>query len=304
MVARDVPEPDELLREGRQYEQGGALDRALECYRAVEEAATTPERTAEAACRRAAIHRKRCEWDEAFTAARRSEEIARESELWDHFAEALNGEAAVHLSRGDFAAAVPLLERMMEVTEDTRIHGIALQNLGLIAAREGDRDLAERRFLESSRCFQRAEYARGEAFALNNYAAIALDHEDYEAARAIGNRAVTTAREVGDLELVAVAMKNFGEALAGVGEFDRAEELASGALGYFDVTENEWRRVECLLLLGDISRARDERTLARRFYRRGLALAEAIGAGYEVDRLRERLETLDVAADRERPQEP
>ena len=212
--------------------------------------------------------------------------------------QALNAEAAVFQSQGDFAAARPLLERILGMTTDPRIRGVALQNLGAIAAEGGDFETAEHRFLESYRCFQAAEYRWGQAFALNNYGRAAMDRENFEIAERVLTRAVDMAREIEDLDLAALATMNLAETMLCAGELERADEAASTALGYFDMAGNRWRRVECLRLLGDINRRDGQPEVARRCYTQGLELARELGVHLEITRLEERLTSVENALPR------
>jgi tetratricopeptide (TPR) repeat protein len=288
-----MPGARELLDTGIRYEAGGVLDKALEAFVAAEAAATDdPGSRIEAIRRQADVLRTRCSWSEAIEAARRSAEAARQEGLPILEAEALNAEAAVHQSRGDFAEAAPLYNQMLGMTPDDRVRGIALQNLAAIAAQTGDQITAEQRFLESYQHFQAAGYHRGEAIALNNYGRCLLDQGEVDSAQPILEQAVAKATDLGDLDLLALARLNYAEVQSQQGDFGRAEELASAALGYFGVTQNRWRRVECLRLLGDIALRRDQRTQARAFFQAGLRSAKELNARLEQQQLEQRLTKL------------
>lgn len=289
--ATHMPDPLGDIEEGLRLEKFGMLDRALAHY----EAAATgddPLTVATAWRRRASVLRTRCDWEGALAAARESAAVAVRHALPDAHAEALNAEAAVFQSTGDFAAARPLLERILDMTTDARIRGVALQNLGSIAAEGGDFETAEHRFLESYRCFQAAEYRWGQAFALNNYGRAAMDRENFEIAERVLTRAVDMAREIEDLDLAALATMNLAETMLCADDLERADEAASTALGYFDMAGNRWRRVECLRLLGDINRRDDQPEIARRCYTQGLELARELGVHLEIARLEDRLKAL------------
>ena len=291
-----MPSESVELEDGLRYERSGALDRALACYRQAAQDAD-PCVAAEAWSRISRVHRMHSAWDDALEAARRGAEMAREARLADCLADALIAEAAVHQCRGHFGAAVGLLEQIPAISENDRVRGAALQNLGAIAAQTGDLETAQQRFLESFRAFRRAQYRRGEVFALNNYAAAAMDRGQLELAEEVLARAADAAREIEDLELLALATKNQAEVLAGLGKLAQAEELASAALGYFDATGDGWRRVECFLLLGDLQRDQVCLDAARGCYEKGLALAETLGAQMEIAKLSQRLATLRESAE-------
>jgi tetratricopeptide (TPR) repeat protein len=293
-----MPDAQELLAAGVRYESGGMPDRALEHYHA---AASMPVADAaliaEALRRQSGVLRARCDWPAALAAAQRSAEAARTAGRADLEAEAINAEAAVHQSRGDFDEARPLYETMLRISDDARIRGIALQNLGSIAAHGGDLDLAERHFLKSYDYFVAAGYSRGEAITLNNRGRCLLDRGADGQAEPLLRSALDRAYEVGDLGLVALARLNLSEALLARGAADRAEELASAALGYFAATANRWRQVECLRLLGDIGMRSGQQQHARLCYEAGLRAADAIDAKVESAQLAERLARLGEAGD-------
>jgi tetratricopeptide (TPR) repeat protein len=281
-----------LIDDGLRYEKGGSLDRALAHYDAVLRITDDAALRSEAFVRLSSVHRARCEWSEAIDAARQGAESARAAGLDCAYAEALNAEAIVYQTRGDFEAAVPLLERVTTLTDDERVRGLALQNLGAIAARRGDFADAERRFLESVEHFRRGGYAWGEAVALNNSAAIALDRGRWEAARDIAAEATEAALRVGDTELLGIARLNAAEAAAHLGAREEAERQASASLGHFRTARNPYREAECLRLLGDIALERDDVEIARRCWERALELANGAGATPEAGQLRTRLEAL------------
>ena len=288
---------NEALEEGVRLERSGLLEKALRHFRDAARAADAAV-AAEALRHEADVHRSRCDWEDAIALARRSAEVARAGERPDLVAEALNAEAAVHLSRSAYGKAEPLLRRMLELADDPRIRGIALQNLGLIAA-EGDRlDDAHRYFTDSSKCFAAAGYERGLAVALLNASRLPLLREQYDEAAEEAGRAEEVARQVGDLELVALACLTLGEAMLHLGEHEEAERCATVAFGYFSGVGNEWRRVECLRLQGDLHVATRDVLSARRCYGRALELARTLGARLEIERLEARMEEAGVGGPR------
>lgn len=294
-----MPDFADQLTRGFRFEKSGVLDRALRAYDAVLESSDDPTLVAEAWRRRSSVLRMRCEWEQAIAAARRSAEEASGASLWPLVGEALNAEAAVHESRGDFARAIELLERVPSITDDERVRGIALHNLGGIAAQRGDLALAEARFAESHERFRRAGYGWGEAFALNNLGRVALDRGDLTRAEELLVHAIVAAQAAEDLDLKALATLNRAEALGRLGDVAQAEELASGALGFFTFAGNDWRRIECLRLLGDVCVWRGNRASAERCWEQALAMARAIGAEHERELLEERMTRDAGSAKRE-----
>lgn len=294
------PSPSQTLEEGIRLERAGLLDKALQQYRSVVDAGE-PALTAEALRHEADVHRTRCDWDAAMDRARRSADIARSIGRDDLVADALNAEAAVHLSRSDYEPARALLLEMLDLATGPRIRGIALQNLGLIAAEEEDLDEAHLRFTESSVCFEEAGYHRGVALSLLNTSRLPLLRGRYDLAAEQAAQAEAVARQIGDLELVALACLTLGEALLQLRRLDDAERCAVIAFGYFSGVRNDWRRVECLRLQGDLHMAAGDPPSAERCFRRGLEIAERLDAALEIDRLQERLDHVRGSSPHRRP---
>jgi tetratricopeptide (TPR) repeat protein len=292
-----MPTPPELIEQGIRYETGGVLDRALEAYREAADAARDkdPRALAEALRRQADVLRSRCHWDDAIARARESADIARDANIEVALAEALNAEGAVYQSRGDLALARARYSEMLRVSTDLRIRGIALQNLGSVSAMEGDFTTAEDHFVESFQCFQTGGYTRGVIFSLNNYGRAALDRRADDVAFPVLERAERLARELMDLDLLAVVRINLAESYLRKGDIDRAQDLVSGALGYFGNTDNHWRRLECLRLMGDIAVAQQRADSARNFFEAALRLARDVDAVLEAELLENRLASLQPA---------
>jgi tetratricopeptide (TPR) repeat protein len=292
-VFSSMPDAREILDEGLRYERSGLVDAALERYWSAADVATNSALVVEAFMRLTDAYRVRCQWDRAIGSARRAAELARESGLTAQLAEVLNAEAIVHQARADFAAAEPLLKEVLTLTNDERLCGIALQNLGSIAAQRREFEAAEARFEQSRQHFRRAGYQRGEAIALANGAAVALDRGDALLAESLAAQAVTIARQLGDYDLLGVATLNFAEALARLQRYTEAEDQASTALGYFAVAENSLRRIEALRLLAFLYREQKDDVTARRCYEQALGFARKIDAKQQVEELTAIIEGLN-----------
>jgi tetratricopeptide (TPR) repeat protein len=287
-----VAEASELIADGVRAERAGALDRALEAYRAGASAAGDPETRAEAFTREADVLRSRCEWDAALSAARRAQDVARSAELGQKLAEAVIAEANVLMSQGDFSQAMLKFNEIATVNTDPRLRGIALQNIGSMHAQSGQPRAAVRAFTESLGNFQRAEYVRGEGIALNNLGRLALDSNDCEGARPLFERALQLARGVEDSDLAALASLNLAWAHCYAGDLDRSQDLAMAALGYFADCNNRFREIECLRLIGDINERCEDIPNAKRCFELALNLAEQIGSEPEMRVTRDRLTAL------------
>jgi tetratricopeptide (TPR) repeat protein len=274
------------------HERAGEVDDALTHYRAAESLAGADAwLMSEVLRRQAYLHHARSEWQLSIDLSRRAASVAENAKLNDQQAEALIAIAWVHVARGAFDEAVPELEKVAVLTEDHRITGLALHNLGAIAAERGDWELARAQFMESVRRFQSAGYQRGVAFAHNNYGRAALDHGNFVLAVDLLQAAVSSAKKAADPDLLALATMNVAEALAGTGELAQAESMAKIALAHFALAGNGWRRVECERLLGDLEKQSDRESAARAWWSSALETARSIGAQLEVVKLEQRLES-------------
>lgn len=283
----------DLIAEGVRAERAGALDRALEAYQAAAAQADSPDIQARALTHQADVHRSRCQWEASLEAAGRAQEVARAANLPELLAEAVIAEVNLLISRGDPGAAIEKCERIAESSSDSRLRGIALQNLGTIRAQHGQAPAAERAFRESLGNFQKAGYRRGEAIALNNLGRLAIDTSDATGALPLLQRALDLGREVEDSDLIAITSLNIAWALcASGGNMDRAQDLAMAALGYFSACDNHWREIECLRLIGEINEQGLDAVNAERCYECALRLAEEIRSDVEVRLTRERLDLL------------
>jgi tetratricopeptide (TPR) repeat protein len=289
----------EQLEEGLRLQKAGLLEEALQLYDAASRSADKTVR-AMALCRKADLYRVWSRWEQAADSAREGAAVARNAGEYTLYAEAINAEANVYHQRGEFDAAVPLYERVLELPVDDRVRGLALQNMGSIAAQREDLDAAERLFLDSYWHFRRAGYDWGVAFVLNNQAAAALDRGRFSSAASIARQAMEAARQVDDFELLGIATLNYAEALAAQDDLARAESLAAGALGFFVLAKSEVHRAQCLRVLGDIYVRRGETARARACYMQGLEVAVPLGSRFDTDKLRDALARLgpsDVPAD-------
>jgi tetratricopeptide (TPR) repeat protein len=287
-----VPDSIEQLEEGRRFEGHGVLDRALECYANAAEDAADPAVIAEALTHQSRVHRCRSEFELALDTARRAQEIARVATLQSALVEATIAEGNVLMCRGDFGEALGIFRHVLDTSDEPRVRGIALQNIGSILWQQGQLGAAERALSESFGWFHRAGYGLGEAIALNNHGRITLERGNAELAKQLLTQALQAARANEDAELIALVTLNYAEALNSLGDHVHSEEEASTALGYFAASGNRWREVECLRLIGMINEQLGDCGHSTRCYERALRLAEEIGARQDVRMIRECLARL------------
>lgn len=280
--AIDMPDSADLLEEGMRFEGYGVLDLALERYARAAEGSADPALIAQALTHQSRIHRCRSEWESAIEVARRAQQLASAAGLDGLVNEAVIAEANVLICRGQYPAAHELFQQVLATTDDARVRGIALQNIGSILAQQGRLRAAERTFAESFGCFRRAGYQLGEATALHNQGRVALDLGNAALAEQILEQARIAARVVDYAELVALATLNLAEALVVRGDLARAEESASTALGYFAASGNRWREIECHRIIGSINERLGGVADAARCYQKALCLATELGAQQDV----------------------
>ena len=153
-----MPDPIELMEEGKRCEQHGVLDRALDNYSRAAECTSDSAVIAQALTDKSRIHRCLSEWEPALDAARRAQAAARATSSVGLLADAVNAEALVLLCRGEYEEALRLFNQILEMAEEPRVRGIALQNIGSIFAQQGKLGAAERAFAESFGWFRHAGY--------------------------------------------------------------------------------------------------------------------------------------------------
>ena len=280
-----------LLSEGIRVEGIGDLKGAISLFSAAAHA--SDRATAAEALTRLADARRSCsDWEGALAAARAAQAAARDPGVESLELHALIAEANVLLCRGEFHEARTIFQSVLDRTQDQRMRGLALQNIGSILAQQGSLGAAERCFSESYGQFQRAGYRRGEATALLNYGRVTFERGDITLAADLLCQAVTVAREVGHGELIALATQHLAEIHAKLGDIDSAEDLASEALGFYAGCGNRWREIECLRLIGSINEQRGDDGNAEHCYERGVRIAREIGSGLEERSLSECLAKL------------
>lgn len=254
----------DILADGIRYERGGAVHRARECFETVARAAEqAPAEAAEAWWRLANLHRLHSSWDDALAAARTAGDLARAHGLSNTEADALNIEGAVWSMRGDFGRAKVLYARMLDLASTQATRAKALQNLGTVAAEEGDLDEGERLFSESREAYRAASDARGEANSLLNIGLLQLNRGLPDVAARTLEMAVAAARQAGDLEMHAVALLNHGMALCALGKDGEAEGRITTAYGQFTIADTPVQRVLCLMQLATLALNRGEQGAAR-----------------------------------------
>ena len=253
-----------LLEDGIRYDRGGVSARARACFVEITERADeNPAAAAEAWWRLGNLQRLQSQWDDAIASTREAARIARARGLPDAEADALNIEGVVWWARGDFAKARGLFQHMLQLAQSPTTRAKALQNIGGVAAEEGDYVTAERFFTESRETFRLTNDTRGEACSLLNIGKMQAEQGDPAIASETLRDAVVESRRAGDLELHAAALLNLGIALGDLGQVADAEERITTAYGQFTIADIPVQRVRCLLQLATFARRRGEPAAAQ-----------------------------------------
>jgi tetratricopeptide (TPR) repeat protein len=249
----------DILEDGVRYDRSGVAARARACFVEVTERwRENPAIAAEAWWRLGNLQRLQSQWDDALESARASAALARANTLPDVEAHALNIEGAVWWTRGEYAKARTLFQRMLELAQTPTTRAKALQNLGGLAADERDYETAERLFTASRESYRLTNDVRGEACSLLNIGKLQTESGNPILARETLKAAVTVSRQSADLELHASALLNLGTVMGNLGEFAEAEERITTAYGQFTIADIPILRVRCLLQLAELARRRNE----------------------------------------------
>lgn len=297
-VRRVDDEVREAIARGQRFEYAGDQARAHRAYGTALALADTPALRAEAVRRMGDTHRARGAWAEARAAYDRSAMLAAEAGLDDLYAEALNADGSIAVLQGDAARATAVFERALQCNPGPRVRGLLLQNVGMLAARGRDHARAVELFVASLGCFRESGYRRGVIIALNNLGAARIEVGEPAAAVPLLREAAAIARELQELDLLLLTVRNEAEACLQLGRLDEAEQYIGEALGHFSKVGNEARRAECLVILGDVQRARRDPLLdgvAARCYALAAELAESVGASPIATRARAALAAPSVS---------
>ncbi|MGZ9117354.1 MAG: tetratricopeptide repeat protein [Gemmatirosa sp.] len=285
----------DAIAQGQRFEYAGDVERARTAYGTALALAETPALQAEAVRRLGDTHRARGAWDEARRAYARSAAIADAAGLRDLLAEALNAEGSVAVLQGDAEQAGRVFERALRENPGPRVRGLLLQNIGMCAVRERDHARAVELFVASLGCFRESGYRRGIIIALNNLGAARIEVGEPTAAVPLLREAASIARELHELDLLLLTVRNEAEVCLKLGRLEEAEQYIGEALGHFSRAGNESRRAECLVILGDVQRAHGTAALdavAARCYTLAAELADSVGAGLIAARARTALASL------------
>jgi predicted ATPase/class 3 adenylate cyclase len=137
------------------------------------------------------------------------------------------------MAQGDDTAAVPLLERALELYRELgrrREESFALAELGLAAVAAGDLERGEELCAGALEVARALGDARATSAALSQLARVVSERGDHARARALHEEALGLRRTLGDPLLVANAANNLGFAALAEGDLARARSALEEAL--------------------------------------------------------------------------
>lgn len=272
----------DLLDEGRQREQVGAIPEAAEYY---ETAIEVAERIGEAgilaeALRRLAVLRyHRGAPDEARELCRRSYAVASAAGDDVLAAEALNTRATVDLQTGALDDARAGYERASALGKhDRELRARVQQNLGILANIRGDLQGALAHYSASLEAYQSTGNEQGCALAYHNLGMVSADQEQWEDADRYFARSRAIAERLGDAHLQGLCLMNHAEVRLVRQQYDRARADAEAALAIFDQLGAAAAKADAYRMIGMVYRETGRPALAESRLRSAIDLAVSTGS--------------------------
>ncbi|MBI5651075.1 MAG: tetratricopeptide repeat protein [Chloroflexi bacterium] len=184
--------------------------------------------------------------------------------------------------RADYAGARALLETARDLVSAPRERAFALNNLGTIAERTGDRARAQQLFEASYTHAHQADDAWGIARALSNLGHVLHTQGDQVAARARVEASLALRRALGDLPGVAKTLINLASIVTAQDNPRAAEQLYQESIGIFRELDNRLGIAICLNNLGYLAYRQTDYARAEQLYREGLALRRELGDAWGI----------------------
>ncbi|HET9985191.1 MAG TPA: hypothetical protein VFQ38_16435 [Longimicrobiales bacterium] len=273
-----------LLDDAVRFCRAGAYEEALRRLQALlaVPGALTPGERSLALRHCADARRGQSRWAEGLEFAAAAIAAAEQTGDTDLCAEARNAEAAIYHAQGRLEEAQARYTAALACGPSTRVRGILHQNLGTLAALRHDYPQATESFAVSLEAFRAAGYLRGIVMAQINAGWVLIEQGEPDAALAALVQARNEASAEEDWDLYAEAAINIAQAQIGRGDLEAALAATVEVLGHFTNGCNVRRQAECYRLLGQIHERQGDAEAARALLRRGLSLAQGVGAEIEV----------------------
>jgi predicted ATPase/DNA-binding CsgD family transcriptional regulator/DNA-binding XRE family transcriptional regulator len=187
--------------------------------------------------------------------------------------------------RSDFAAAGEHWQNALETFRalgEPRQVGILLNNLGLVADREGDPDRATSLIAESAVIRREIGDQAGLTSSLINLASLAARRGDERAARTLGEEALDLARSLGQRMQTGAALEELARADFRSQDYAGAEARTREALDIFEAIGYRADEATSRAMLGSIARARGRVAESAALHAAGLGIRREIGDAVEI----------------------
>ncbi len=194
-------------------------------------------------------------------------------------AKALSGIGTLAYYQGDYASAVPLFTRSLDLYRDLVDHqGSArtLTNLGLVARNQRDYERATALYEESLALCREQGDRRGVAAALSNLGSVVMHCGNPGRAQALLEESLAIDRELGDKHGIAVTLNNLGNLVDTQGDHDRAKTLYEESLALRRDLSDRVGIAVALTNLGETALDEGDHDRAKPRYEESLALAWAL----------------------------
>lgn len=189
------------------------------------------------------------------------------------------GRGESEASREYFRASLALYEKLNNAWGRSG----TLSNLGQLALEGGDYAAAESYLAQGLAVARAANVSHQTAHILNNLAALAIRRGNARDAQRHLTQALEIAAARGEDHLAAITQAHLAKALE-KNDPHRAYEIGQAALDRLRKFGDHSNRLELLILLGNLTRARGETQRASEYFREALNLAREGGAPAEITR--------------------
>jgi tetratricopeptide (TPR) repeat protein len=156
-------------------------------------------------------------------------DAAHDAERKDLEASAIQGLASLYITKLDLDAARPLLERGMELAEESGgvlVKAAVLERCGNLSLIEGNLDGAEDSFTQALDLYREVGFAAGTAWGLKHLGTLAWKRGDLAQAQERYREAVKILKKLGDRAYLCEAQRSLAELLVDDGRIDEAERFA------------------------------------------------------------------------------
>ena len=234
-----------------------------------------------------------------YTAQTRYDEAAALARSVPESARSLLIEGQALSAQGEGEAARPVLEKALTLAgDDRRIRADCLRELGNVANRMAEYDLAVPLYRQALELARELGDLRGESATLNNWATVEWDLGDLAAARAHYEEALALYRQLGNRLGEARVLNNLSNVQANVGDLAGSLEYSHRALEIHREMGNPRGQSAVLNNLGATYFVLKDYETARRVYGQALALHRASGNRQAEGETLANLSLLDCALGR------